>query len=452
MRKFIARHIAYPLQDRFNNTSILQTHLWLKESQFWPESQMIEYQFTKFKKLFEYARRNVPYYEDLFSSIKLKPADIKSFDDLYKIPVLTKEIARKESHNLIARNLPKKHIQQGITGGTTGPPLRLLRDSGDLTYTWAAFFRWYNWMGIDIGDRVSKIWGTRTVLSLPLKQRLINEIKNWYYNRSVINSFGLREETIPFAIQKLNNFEPKLIRGYLSAFIQIAEYLRDNNLKLAFRPLAVSSTTETLLDPYRQLIEEQFGAKIYDQYGCGECNSIAFEAGDGLGLYVASEHVKLEILDESGSAETKKDGRFIITNLDNYAMPFIRYENGDVGQFHDTSKKKFNLPLLKRVSGRTADTIALANGSKVHGVFFTDILNELFGTDPMNINRFQVFQKEAGAIEFRIESKKQLSAESKTILDKALYRFFNRVDIVIMDSLPHDKSGKFRYILTEKSE
>jgi phenylacetate-CoA ligase len=269
----------------------------------------------------------------------------------------------------------------------------------------------------------------------------------------VVNSCGLNEQNIPDAIQKLNNFKPRLIRGYLSAFIQLAEYMRDHKLELHFKPVAVSSTTETLLDPFRKLVEEQFHSKLYDQYGCGECNSIAFEAGDGKGLYVAAEHVMLEILGESGTIESSKEGRLIITNLDNYVMPFIRYENGDIGQFQEKNiSKKFNLPLLKSISGRSADTIALANGSKVHGVFFTDILNELFVSNPMNIHRFQVYQKQAGEIEFRIESNKQLPRDLASILEKTLYRFFNQVSIITMESLPHDKSGKFRYILTEKEK
>lgn len=451
MRKFIAKNIAYPLQDYFNNTSIGKTKLWLMETQTWPESKILDYQFAKFKKLIEHATRNVPYYDNLFSAIKLKPSDIKHFDDLHKIPVLTKDIARRESHQLIARNLPKKHIHKGVTGGTTGPPLKLLRDANDLTFTWAAFFRWYNWMGIGIGDRVSKIWGTPTVLSMPLKKRIRNELKNWYYNRNVVNSFGLSDQTIPDAIRNLNGFKPKLIRGYLSAFIQIAAYMQEHNLKLNFIPQAVSTTTETLMEPFRQLVEQQFQAKLYDQYGCGECNSIAFEAGDGLGLYVTAEHVKLEILNNEGMNENLQEGRIVITNLDNYAMPFIRYENGDSGQFANVSKAKmFNLPLLKCVSGRTADTITLANGNKVHGVFFTDMLNELYKKYPMNLNRFQVYQQAPGNVEFRMESKTPLPGEFHMLLEKALYRFFNNVTITTMETLPMDNSGKFRYVLSEK--
>ena len=122
-------------------------------------------------------------------------------------------------------------------------------------------------------------------------------------------------------------------------------------------------------------------------------------------MYVASEHVFLEILDDDGKPVTSKEGRIVVTNLDNFVMPFIRYENGDSGVFSNvTAGKRFDMPLMKSISGRTADTITLANGSKVHGVFFTDILRELFVENPEYVHRFQVCQDVSGYIEFRIES------------------------------------------------
>ena len=168
-------------------------------------------------------------------------------------------------------------------------------------------------------------------------------------------------------------------------------------------------------------------------------------------MYVASEHACLEILDDSGKPETSKEGRIVVTNLDNFIMPFIRYENGDSGLFSTiNSGKKFNRPLIKSISGRTADTIVLANGSKVHGVFFTDILRELFAENPDYIHRFQVYQEVPGEIEFRIESKKKPDDGYVSKLKSALVRYFAAVRIVVTDNLPLDSSGKFRYVISKK--
>ena len=114
--------------------------------------------------------------------------------------------------------------------------------------------------------------------------------------------------------------------------------------------------------------------------------------------------------------------------------------------YDDTSCVK--LPALKEVLGRTADTITLKDGSRVHGVFFTDILNELFDVNPGTIHRFQVYQAEPGKIEFRIEKTSPPGKEYVEALDQALRKFFDEVKIVTMSSLPSDKTGKFRYILS----
>ncbi len=452
LTSFIAKKISYPLQDVVNGTSILATLKELNKSQFWPLKTQKEYQFEKFLQLLHHSVENVPYYRDLFRQEKLTLSDIKEPSDILKIPLLTKETAREKNSLLIAQNVNRMRVIKGVTGGTTGPPLKVLRDVPDRNLTWAAFYRWYQWMGVNHGDAMMQLWGTPKVLRIPLSYKVRSAVKDFYYNRHIINSFNLNENTIPGVLEKIEKYKPIFIRGYLSALIQLAEYILSNNIKLSYAPKAMSSTTETLFPAYKRLIESAFGTNLYDQYGCGECNSIAFDAGDRNGLYIATEHALLEILGENHEPAGLEQGRFIVTNLDNYAMPFIRYENGDSGRFSaydETSEIK--LPALKEVLGRTADTITLKDGSRVHGVFFTDILNELFAENPATIHRFQVFQANPGKIEFRIEKTTPPPKDYISALEIALLKFFDEVTIVTMATLPKDNTGKFRYILSSQN-
>ena len=87
-----------------------------------------------------------------------------------------------------------------------------------------------------------------------------------------------------------------------------------------------------------------------------------------------------------------------------------------------------NLDLLKRISGRTADSILLKDGSRVHGVFFTDILNELFTTHPEFIHRFQVYQRVPGKIDFRIETTEPLGVNYEELLYQSLYQYFDEAN------------------------
>mgnify|MGYP006284689077 CR=1 FL=1 len=451
LRSFIAKKISYPLQDLINGTSILKTTEVLEQSQYWPLEKQQEYQMEKLLRLLHHSVRHVPYYRELFRKHHLRVTEIKDLEDIRKIPVLTKETAREYNDALVAENVNKMRVIKGVTGGTTGPPLKLLRDAPDRSFAWAAFFRWYQWMGFNYGDRMLQLWGTPTVLDTPPGYRIRAAFKDFYYNRHIINSFHLNEQTIPRVLDKIEKTRPVFIRGYLSALIQIAEYMMKNDIRLSHVPRAVSGTTETLFPAYKTLIESAFQSKLYDQYGCGECNSIAFDAGDPNGLYIVMEHCLLEILDERDLPVRDTSGRFIVTNLDNYAMPFIRYENGDSGRFSPCDEtSRIRLPAIKEILGRTADTITLKDGSRVHGVFFTDILNELFSDQPSSIHRFQVVQTSPGSIEFRIEKSTPPDPSYLEAIDHALRRFFDEVRIVTFPTLPKDRTGKFRYIIAGK--
>ena len=452
IRELLAKNISYRLQDFINGTSVLKTMQFLNQSQYWERDRILDYQFEKFQKLLHHAFRNVPFYRELFKHEKLLPKDIRDPEDIAKIPVLTKKTVRERYRELMTEGLDPRSVITVATGGTTGPPLKVLRDKQDTSFTWGAFYRWYNWMGIVPGDRITKIWGTPTVVHKPFRKYFWAGVKDYYYNRQHIDSFRLNQASIPAVLDRIEKFEPVLIRGYLSAFIQLAEYIQDENIRQVHRAKAISSTTETLFPPLKNLVEKSFQAPLYDQYGCGECNSIAFDRNDGNGLYIAMEHALVEILDAQDGDAGNNEGRVIVTNLDNYAMPFIRYENGDMacrGRKEFTSD--INLDVLKRISGRTADTIVLNDGSKVHGVFFTDILNDLFTSFPDFIHRFQVYQNIPGKIDFRIESKKPLPGPYRERIHEALNRFFDEVKLTHLPELYNEETGKFRYIVSDLS-
>ncbi len=74
-RTIVAKKIGFPLQDYARNTDISSVYHFLKESQYWEESKIYDYRLKKMKNLVDHSYKNVPYYENLFKSIKLKPSD-----------------------------------------------------------------------------------------------------------------------------------------------------------------------------------------------------------------------------------------------------------------------------------------------------------------------------------------------------------------------------------------
>jgi len=448
MNRLIAKYIGYPLQDIVKGTSIIKELEFLKRSQFWSTKEIYDYQLLKLKKLIDYSKANVPYYTDLFVKLNISSSDINSLNDLNKIPILTKEILREEGPRLISRKKHKFKVKSGKTGGTTGVPVKVLKDENNRSFTWASYYRWYEWMGLKYYDSVVTIWGARTVLSNSFKSKILLKTQQFIQNESVLNSFEMDSFHMKGFVRIIHKRKPLLLKGYLSAIIQFAAFIEENNIH--FDSLkAISTTTETLLPHNREYIEKVFRVPVYDQYGCGEVSAISYECGMHNGLHINQEHVICEVLDNYDKPIINTSGRVIATDLDNYVMPFIRFENGDLATLTDKKCScGVNQPLMKSIEGRSIDTIILKDGRRVHGVFFTDILYEL-NVLAGDIHRFQIYQNRIGEIEFRLESKKRIDSSIKKQIEKSLLLFLNRVDIIEMESLPLSKSGKFSYIVND---
>ena len=444
--KVIAKYIGYPIQDLVKGTSIIDKLELLKKSQYWDEDRIYEYQLEKLRGLVDYSKKNVPYYEDLFGKMKISKDDIKSLDDIVKIPILTKEIMRKNGSKLLSRNYKKYKVKKGKTGGTTGVPVIVYKDSANRSFTWASYYRWYEWMGIDYSDKILTFWGANTVLSESVISKLYSKLHHSLQNEIFLNSFKMNELDMELYSRIIFKNRPVCIKGYLSAIIKFAEFVDRKKYVFPFIR-AVSTTTETLLPHNRKYIETIFNAPVFDQYGCGEVSAIAYECAQHSGLHINQEHVICEVLDYSDQLIFNSSGRVVATDLDNYVMPFIRFETGDMATL---SKKKcpcgIKHPLMKSIEGRSIDTIVLKDGNHVHGVFFTDILYEL-GILSDQIRRFQIYQEISGSIEFRIERVKGLEVSTLVKIESAFLNFLNVVKIVVMDELPLSKSGKFSYIV-----
>ena len=426
-------------------TSIIKTLEFLRQSQYWDEERLEIYRVNKLKELIEFSSRNVPYYENLFQKIKLKSSDIRSTSDINKIPLLTKDIARKENNNLVARYFKISNIKKGKTGGTTGTPLFLLKDTMNRSVTWASYYRWYEWMGVEYGDRTATLWGTGSVLNQPVIAKIVKSATNLLHNHLEINAFQMSGSDMPNLYRSLKKFRPVILKGYLSALLKLADYIETNKLD-GLKPSLVSTTSESLLPIHRAYLKKVFNAEVFDQYGCGELSAIAYECSQHSGLHINQEHIILEVLDNEDNPVTGKTGRVVGTDLDNYVMPFIRYENGDGATLSDRSCTcGINQPLLTSIEGRTADTLILRNGSYVHGVFLTDIFYEL-GIFADRIERFQAIQTQPGELLLLLESKMGLDKIVLLNLENELKKFFSDVEIKNVDEIPNEKTGKFQYI------
>ena len=353
---------------------------------------------------------------------------------------------RKNGNKLLSRNYKKYKLKKGKTGGTTGVPVLVYKDTANRSFTWASYYRWYDWMGIHYSDKILTFWGANTVLSESLINKLYSNLHQSFQNEIFINSFKMNESDMEQIANIIFKNKPVCIKGYLSAIIKFAEFVDRKKYSFTFIR-AISTTTETLLPHNRKYIESIFNAPVFDQYGCGEVSSISFECAQHNGLHINQEHVICEVLDNNDQLIINSTGRVVATDLDNYVMPFIRFETGDMATLsNEKCSCGIKHPLMKSIEGRSIDTIVLKDGNHVHGVFFTDILYEL-NILADQIQRFQIYQEVPGSIEFRIERVKELEVSTLIKIENVFLNFLNEVKVIEMDELPLSKSGKFSYIV-----
>lgn len=446
LNKFITQYFGLALQDRSAGTEILKTLKFLRQSQKWTREELIDYQLAKTRALIQFLSENNSSFKNKTEYLSFEAF---GWNDFARLPLFTKKELRLE--DTTTTGFDKKKNKAAKTGGTTGPPVKVYKNTTSRSFAWAGYYRWYEWMGLHYSDRSVTFWGSRTVLSTGKLALITGRVKGWLTNNYTINSFEINDTTAPQILKALSRQKPAIVKGYLSALLQVADYA--NSQGLAHRPKAISSTTETVLKPYREYLEQTFGCQLFDQYGCTEVTGVAFECSEHKGLHINMEHVLVEVVDENNQPVFEEPGRILLTDLDNTTMPFVRYEVGDVGVLSkETCTCGSKSYLLKSIEGRVADIITLNNGSKVHGVFFTDILYEIdeqgYGS---RISRFQARQKKDGHLVFAIESKEDINEAYLTSLKKALGKFFNSFEISIETELPTEASGKFRYVISANS-
>jgi len=398
----------------------------------------------KLSNLLKHAYTNVPYYKEILNDYFLEK---KSFNE---IPHLTKSIIKNNFNKLKAANLPKNRFKNNSTSGSTGEAMFFYSDNNTDFFRHAVAYRADAWTGWVFGEPRVKIWGALSDLSKEksLKKKLVNS--SLLFNSTLLSSYDMKDNDMIKYIDFINKNKPSLIVGYPSSLDLFAKFVQNYNANI-WRPKGIITSGETLYDFQRKSIEKTFNTKVLNRYGCRDVGLIASECEKQNGLHISSDHVLVEVVDEYGeSCKPGELGEILVTDLDNYVFPFIRYKIGDLGVLSDrTCSCGRAFPLLERVEGRTFDLIIGSNGNRVPGNFFTLLRNKIKG-----INKFQLYQRNIGEIKLLLETNKLFDESQKVLLISKLKEKLGidtKINIEIVDSIPVTSSGKHRWIISEVS-
>lgn len=410
----------------------------------WPYQKIRAYQLDKLKEMAKHAYENVSYYKSSFDRAGFKPEEVNEFEDWKRIPIITKDDIRAAGKSLIASNYSRKKIISTCTAGTSGIPLTSYHTHESLADVYACFWE-YHRPGVEPEDRYATFHGLNLV---PARQKAGPYWRiNKAMNQRLYSIFHMSEKTIGDYIADLDAYKPAYLAGYSFSLYLLAKLTEESSIVPKWSPKAVFTTSEQLLDVYRDTIERVFRTKVWDAYSQDEiCGSISeYECG-----YYHYDHAYGYM--EFDDIETRGDrriGDIICTGFLNKSWPLLRYKIGDLVEYEpvDTCPGCGRAgPIIHKIHGRLADALVLPSGK--YYPYICKILRKM-----ENIREVQLVQKQVDKVIIKYVPTEQFCTAKgeRTILEA----FENAIDEPIdwslekVDEIQKSRSGKNKLVINE---
>lgn len=282
-------------------------------------SEQQRYVFERVRNIVEYAYQHNDFYRHFYQQRSFTPDQLKEFDSIKSIPVVTKAILRQ--FPLERRSIPETGRILINTGGTSGEPLHFYLDRNAFAREWGHMH--YIWSRLGYTQYCKKLtFRGRNLGEEPLKYNAVN-------NEYLVNAYRDQTEVVDALSLVLNRSEISFLHGYPSFIYDFARFCKKEapfiveRLNASLRGVLLAS--EYPAPVYRNTIESVFKAPTISWYGHSEAAVLAFEA---------STKYRYEPLMTYGYAEAVEDehGRYhlVATSYYNTVSPFIRYDTGDI--------------------------------------------------------------------------------------------------------------------------
>ena len=411
----------------------------LRKSQNYSLDELHELQFRKFKRIFDIAYYDVPFYSKLYNEKGINPSKISSIIDLRKLPIITKKIFKEAYPEAsINKKYPQKKILTNSTSGSTGKPFVFALDWYKKDKIEALKIRNFEYTGYSYGRRYYSLWGFTPHESLTSKL-----FKRFILKRTLFEGVNLTDERKEEYSQILMKNPNIFLEGYASGLIILAKYMISKGYKTNL--CGVISSAESLIPKHRELLKKAFGNKIYNRYGTREFGDIAIECTHQNGLHINMESFIVEILDNDGNpCAPGEEGRLVVTDLDNKVMPFIRFDTEDSARIlaKECSCGRKSI-LLGYPTGRIVDTIVTPEGKHLSFGFFV-----LMFEDFPIVDQFQIVQKDKENLDLLIVKNKVFSEEQFKVLLKQLEEYCTpmKIKVTYVKNIPTEPSGKIRIV------
>ncbi|MDP1946755.1 MAG: hypothetical protein Q8L77_04565 [Nitrospirota bacterium] len=417
----------------------------LAKSEWFSRSELDAYQDERLRATVKHAYETVPFYRRRFDECKLKPSDIRGQGDLPKVPLLTRDDVRAHFDDLRSRSVSRGSMRTGHTSGTTGTPLTVGYDADNVWMAYAALDRHYRWAGCRLAQDGDRIGVARGNVIVPLEQKGPPFWRmNRRHNQMLLSSFHLSKQNLPAYFDALARFQPALLDGYPSTLYVLAKFLQSRGETFPLR--AVITSSETLYDFQRQVIEERFACRVFDYYALAERVVFSSECERHEGHHLAMEYGVSEIVDKHGHpVPLGTVGKLVGTSLHNMAMPLIRYVTNDMTSLREKPCScGRGLNIMDDVTTKAEDVLTLKDGRLISPSVLTHPFKPLDcieGSQIVQTDCQTVIVKLIPGPTYTPEHTHHLITELKARLGQDV-----RVEVQMVDRLEPAANGKFKWV------
>ena len=419
-----------------------ETYKFLQESQWWSREKLEEYQMQQLSKLLNHAYENVLYYRRIFQETGLKPKDIQDFDDLKKLPYLTKDDFKKHFTELVAKNIDVRSLPMARTSGTSGKPLQFYTTYDIQEKEWAFICHQWSRVGYRPGDPRVEIRG-------PIRG---GKDRVAYDPASKVLRLSPRvdnKEVAQYYLELIRRFGAEYIHGYPSAIAFFAYTIKKYGLRVNFRIKAILFASEVVYGWEREICSEVFDCRVFSHYGMAEQVALGAECEHSPFYHCLPQYSIVEVDPETNE--------LICTGFLNYVNPFIRYRTGDIAtnvlpKCDKCGREYF--PILENIEGRIGDYVVTSHGLIGAGAGLDHPFKNL-----ISIKNTQIVQLSRNQVVLRIvpwlpKNEKLYRAEVEGLRTELQRILGDDIQITIeeVEDIERAPSGKFKWIISYVSQ
>ncbi len=392
MNRWLAGNIAWPLTERLLGRDTMRRYRRLLATDHADAEALAAIQNAKLRRLLALADEHCPFYRERFRSAGIDPRDPKlTKQALAALPLLTRAEVREHLDELTWRDCPGGPARLYNTGGSSGEPLQFYFDRCRQAADWASRWRTRRWWNLRPGDLEFMVWAGPPASTA---NDHLKKIRDGLLNQFVLDAFNMTDQTMAAYADRIRRHRPRMLYGYASSLGLLARYMlqHQGSLDPHQAPRAVFVTGETLSPTDAHDIEATFKAPVVIEYGSRDCGLIACGCPAGR-LHVNDENMLIEVLDSDGQpAKPGQAGEIVVTSLEAFATPFIRYRVGDIGVLPTPRTQDTQQTIdgrcscgratmqLAEVRGRVTDQIVCRQGDEVrrmHALSLIYVLREV---------------------------------------------------------------------------